>query len=95
MPVRKRRDKRSAEQLSSWATAFELEYDLFNDLRDAGVPTDANGRPSLEDTERAWHRFGEAFLDDWNAQPRHPNAVRKSPWALQVFGAPKGRNYAG
>lgn len=84
MPVKRRKAKVRADDLAAWETAFISEFDFFGDLERAGIDTDAYGRPSREDLEAAWHRFGEAFLDQYN----DPHV---KPWALREFGVPNAR----
>lgn len=84
MPVRKRRKKRTqAAGLDEWSCAFESEFDLFGDL-DGLVQTDAHGRPSRQDAEDAWQRFGGAFLAEFETRGGH-----FVPWALREFGEPR------
>ncbi|RZN21118.1 hypothetical protein [Bradyrhizobium sp. Leo121] len=83
MPVRKRKDRRKqAAGLDEWETALEAGFDLFGDLADAGVQTDAYGRPDPEDARQAWQRFGMEIMQ----RPRHP--LLGPPWGLTEFGEP-------
>lgn len=86
MPVRKRRNRRKpAPGLDEWETALETGFDLFDDLEDAGVQTDAYGRPDLEEARVAWRRFGEEIMQ----RPRHPQLGPR--WALGQFGDTRAR----
>lgn len=86
MPVRRRKNKRSASgDLDAWRMYFSGGYDFLWELQMAGVPTNEYGQPSREDGEDAWHRLGAEFL----AEPRHPDL--DTPWALEEFGDPRRR----
>jgi hypothetical protein len=88
MPVRRRAKKRGATAgVEEWETAFESEFDLFGDLKDAGVPVDSHGRPDLETARAAWRLHGNAFLADFAA--KYPNGAHFAPWALAEFGHPQ------
>ena len=82
MPVRNRRKKRrSTAGLEEWADVFYGGAEIFiGDLRDAGVETDENGRPDIEDARAAWQRFGAEFLAQFTGS--------HTPWALAEFGTP-------
>lgn len=83
MPVRKRKDRRKqAAGLDEWESAFESRFDFFGELTDAGVATDAYGRPDMEEARKAWQRYGAEFMQI----PRHP--MLGPPWALEQFGDP-------
>jgi hypothetical protein len=81
MPVKRRKAKVRPGDLAAWETAFISEFDFFGDLEWAGIETDAYGRPSREELAAAWHRLGEAFLDQYN----DPHV---EPFALREFGMP-------
>jgi len=84
MPVRKRRDRRKqAAGLEEWWDVFETEFDFLGDLPDAGVETDAYGRPDREVARKAWQRLGAEFM---RTLQRHP--ALGPPWALTTFGPP-------
>jgi hypothetical protein len=81
MPVRKRTDRRkSTAGLDAWEPVFSSEFDFFGELRDAGVETDAYGRPDREEACSAWQRYGAEFLSTFTDS--------YVPWALQTFGPP-------
>ncbi|SFN02549.1 hypothetical protein SAMN05216573_10776 [Bradyrhizobium sp. Rc3b] len=81
MPVRKRKNKRHATAgLDAWECVFSSEFDFFGELADAGVETDAHGRPELEEARAAWQRFGAEFMAQFTDS--------HVPWALQRFGPP-------
>lgn len=85
MPVRKRRDRRKqAAGLEEWWDVFETEFDFSGDLPDAGVETDAYGRPDREVARAAWQRLGAEFMR--TLPLRHP--ALGPPWALAEFGDP-------
>jgi hypothetical protein len=86
MPVRKRKDRRKQSAgLEGWWDVFETEFDFLGDLPDAGVETDAYGRPDREVARKAWQRFGAEFMR--TLPPRHP--ALGPPWALEEFGEPR------
>ncbi len=85
MPVRTRKNrKRAVADAAAWADVFSSEFDFFGDLADAGVETDAYGRPDREEAHQAWQRLGAEFLR--LTPPRHP--ALGPPWALQESGEP-------
>jgi hypothetical protein len=87
MPVRKRRNKRhSTAGLFEWECVFSSEFDMFGDLKDAGVSVDEYGRPDIEEARAAWQRLGAEFLADFAAE--YPNGAHFVPWALEQFGEP-------
>jgi hypothetical protein len=82
MPVRKRKNrKRVVASAAAWEDVFSSEFDFFGDLRDAGVKTDAYGRPDREEAREAWQRFGAEFLSTFSGSHQ--------PWALTEFGRPR------
>jgi hypothetical protein len=84
MPVRKRKDRRSPSAgLDAWETVFSSEFDFFGELQDAGVKTDAYGRPDREEARAAWQRHGAGFLSTFRDSHQ--------PWALAEFGEPHAR----
>ncbi|MGK9261192.1 hypothetical protein KXS15_09535 [Sinorhizobium meliloti] len=88
MPIRHRKNKkRSTDGLNEWESVFSTGYDLLWELQMSGVDVDEYGQPSADETEAAWRRLGEAYME----LPRHPDLP--PPWALEQFGAPwiKGR----
>lgn len=84
MPVRAKRNKRRATaRAPEWEMVFVSGHDYFGELSEAGIATDAYGRPDRAVAEEAWRRFGSAFLC------MHDGAVK--PWALEQFGEPDAR----
>lgn len=82
MPVRKRKNRRKPSAgLDAWETVFASEFDFFGELRDAGIATDQNGRPEIEEACAAWKRFGAEFLAGFTDI--------HTPWALELFGDPR------
>jgi hypothetical protein len=82
VPVRKRKNRRRAEAgLDAWECVFSSQFDFFDELADAGVATDAYGRPDREEALKAWQRFGAEFM----AKFRETHV----PWALEQFGDPR------
>jgi hypothetical protein len=82
MPVRTRKNmKRPVAGLDAWETVFSSEFDFFGELRDAGVETDAYGRPDREEARSAWRRLGAEFLSTFRES--------RQPWALETFGEPR------
>jgi hypothetical protein len=82
MPVRKRRNRRKpVAGAEAWESVFSSEFDFFGDLQDAGVQTDAYGRPDREETRKAWQRLGAEFLLTFRDS--------HVPWALEQFGEPR------
>jgi hypothetical protein len=82
MPVRTRKDRRrAAAGLEEWESVFSSEFDFFGELRDAGVETDAYGRPDREEARKAWQRLGAEFLSTFRDSHQ--------PWALAEFGEPR------
>lgn len=55
--------------------------DFVDELRDAGVETDAYGRPDREEARKAWQRLGAEFMSTYNES--------HTPWAVQQFGEPR------
>ncbi|MGO7354654.1 hypothetical protein ACC703_05795 [Rhizobium ruizarguesonis] len=83
MPVRRKGGKRrSTDGLDQWFFVFSSGHDFFDELAELGIETDAYHCPSLGDSEAAWRRLGDAFLEI----PRHPE--QGEPWALKEFGQP-------
>lgn len=83
MPVRKRKSRRrTVADVEAWFDVFETGFDFFGELPDAGVETDAYGRPDRVVARAAWQRLGAEFLR--TLPPRHP--VLGPPWALKEFG---------
>lgn len=88
MPVRTRKHrKRTVADVEAWFDVFETEFDFNGDLADAGVETDAYGRPDWEVARAAWQRLGAEFLR--LMPPRHP--ALGPPWASREFGEPPCR----
>lgn len=82
MPVRTRRNRRKpAADAAAWETVFSSEFDFFGDLQDAGIDTDAYGRPELEEARAAWKQYGGEFMASF--------ADNHTPWALREFGDPR------
>jgi len=81
MPVRTRKNRRRpVADAAAWECVFSSEFDFFGDLRDAGVQTDAYGRPDREEARAAWQRLGAEFLSTFSGSHQ--------PWALDQFGVP-------
>ncbi|MBJ7402959.1 MAG: hypothetical protein JHD07_06510 [Bradyrhizobium sp.] len=82
MPVRTRKNrKRAVADVAAWECVFSSEFDFFGELADAGVETDAYGRPDLEEARTAWQRFGPEFMAAFTE--------KHVPWALREFGDPR------
>ncbi|MCK1445866.1 hypothetical protein IVB34_22080 [Bradyrhizobium sp. 2] len=87
MPVRGRKKKRRAvADAAAWYDVFSSEFDFNGDLADAGLETDAYGRPDWEEARKAWQRLGQAFLEEFAAE--YPNGAHYVPWGLEQFGDP-------
>ncbi len=87
MPPRPKKNKhRAVASPEDWEEVFETGYDVFSDLRYAGITLDKDDRPDREEARAAWQRFGKAFLADFAA--RHPNGTLYRIWALNEFGEP-------
>lgn len=85
MPVRGRRNRRKpVADAAAWYDVFSSKFDFFGDLRDAGVATDAYGRPDREEARKVWQLYRHAFLDEFAAE--YPNGAHYVPWALAEFG---------
>ncbi|WP_445222132.1 hypothetical protein ACKWRH_20880 [Bradyrhizobium sp. Pa8] len=82
MPVRTRKNRRHATAgLDAWECVFSSEFDFFGELADAGIETDAYGRPDREEARAAWQRFGAEFMSTFKDTHQ--------PWALTEFGEPR------
>jgi hypothetical protein len=82
VPLRRRKDRRKPSAgLDAWETVFSSQFDFFGELRDAGVETDAYGRPDREAARKAWQRFGVEFMSTFRDSHQ--------PWALAEFGEPR------
>jgi hypothetical protein len=90
MPPRPKKNKhRAAAGLFEWECVFSSEFDMFGDLKDAGVSVDESGRPDIEEARAAWQRYGAEFLADFATEcPRGAHFV---PWGLEQFGEPTCR----
>jgi len=83
MPVRRKQSKRrSTEGLDEWFFVFSGGHDYFGELPALGIETNQYSQPSLADSEAAWQRLGEAFLE----LDRSPESGES--WALKQFGLP-------
>ncbi|EIG56230.1 hypothetical protein [Bradyrhizobium sp. WSM1253] len=81
MPVRGRKKKRcTVADAAAWYDVFSSEFDFNGDLADAGVETDAYGRPDREEARKAWQRLGAEFLSTFTDSFQ--------PWGLEQFGEP-------
>ena len=82
MPVKSRRPKRrrsNIADLDAWSMLFETGCDFFGDL---GFRTNDEAQ---EAAREAWHRLGRRFLETYT-----PTLAQPVPWALEVFGDPRG-----
>lgn len=82
MPVRRKHNKRRATAgYDDWLTPLETGFDLFNELSDAGVQTDASSRPDREAARLAWRLHGAQIMAERDPQ-------LGPPWAQMEFGEP-------
>ncbi|UPU00215.1 hypothetical protein J4G48_0020245 [Bradyrhizobium barranii subsp. apii] len=82
MPVRTRKNRRYAPPASMhWECVFSSEFDFFGELADAGIATDAHGRPDREEARAAWKQYGVEFMASFTDN--------HTPWALEEFGEPR------
>jgi len=81
MPVKRRLSKaRAAFCFEDWEHYLGTGYDLFGDLRRAGV-TESYEPPPEDLAQAAWHALGARVIAEHG-----PDA-----WGVTVFGAPAGR----
>jgi hypothetical protein len=94
MPMKRRLDKRRPTVPSdAWFMAFETGFDLYEELKPAGViePTRIQPGPEREAADAAWMaalraawaKHGDAFF-----AARDPREADRVPWALEQFGDP-------
>jgi hypothetical protein len=83
MPVRRRSNRRRADDLKSWEVYLESGHDYFGDLPDIGLTDPPPRAAALE----AWNRLAPILLDTW-ATSRHPD--QGEAWAVREFGVPGG-----
>lgn len=86
MPVRRRIDRRRADDARAWAGYFLSGCDFFDDLEAVGL-NEETAAPIAEET---WHAIGHdviRYLDDLH---RGFAPVERPIWAEEQYGPPNG-----
>lgn len=81
MPVRRRSNRRRADDLKTWEVYLECGHDYFDDLPGIGL-TDP---PPRAVAHEAWQRLAPILIETW-ASTRHP--TQGDAWAVREFGIP-------
>ena len=85
MPRRRRLAKNRTisdhEAVRLWSTAFQCQWDFFNDLEALRLNTRAEVDAAMPE---AWKRWGRLWLNT-----RVPEPFERTPWALENLGEPE------
>jgi len=93
MPVRRKASlRRVSAGMDAWETVLECGFDYFDDLPDAGVDTDAYGRPDRAEAAAAWQEFGAVIMARWQTEA---STQERRPWAFDEFGPPNRKRRVG